>query len=248
MPSLKRIEMPSVRHEAQERIKQYIVESKLQPGAALLSEAQLCEQLGVSRTVVREALRALESAGLIYTRRGAGRYVSSFSVDSVVQTLGYTLHLNLEDLQDILEVRKYLEAGSIGLAIANMDGATLEQLRGLVATMKAKAARREFYLLEDLEFHRQLFAVVGNRFLMKLLMVAWEMYRYVNEDPRYVLPNQAWMAAVHENILNAVEGRDLALSQRLIVEHIGFVQARFRKRDGDAASGQMDLPADQSAS
>ena len=85
MKTIQPIQLPSVHIEIQNRIKEYIIANNLQPDDPLPSEPQLAEQLGVSRAVVRESLRSLEALGVIYSRRGAGRFVSRFNLDPILQ-------------------------------------------------------------------------------------------------------------------------------------------------------------------
>ena len=140
METLKPIDLPSIHEEIQKRIKEYILANGLQPGDPLPSEPQLADQLGVSRAVVREALRSLEALGVIYSRRGAGRYVSRFNLDPIVQSLSYGMLFDMEDMEDILAVRERLEAGFMADAVPAMDQDTLNQMWRLGCQKQQKAA------------------------------------------------------------------------------------------------------------
>lgn len=229
MPTIRRVDFPSIYSQVQENVKEYIVEGHLQPGDPLPSENQLAEQLGVSRTVVREAMRGLESVGVIQTRRGAGRYVGSFRMDAAMENLTYSLRLDVHDLYEILDVRKYLEAGSIEQAIANLDDDVLQRLRSLVQAMKVKVAKGEGFLQEDLDFHRQVFALTGNRVLVKLQDILWQMYQATLSDPRYTAKDQKAVQMAHEQLLNAIENRDVSTARRLLVSHIEATQELVRQ-------------------
>jgi len=111
--TLSPIDTRSIHQEIQHRIKEYILVNNLQPDDPLPAETQLAEQLGVSRAVVREALRALESVGVIHSRRGAGRYVSEFNLDPVVDNLAYSMLFDQEDVQELLDVRERLEVSFV---------------------------------------------------------------------------------------------------------------------------------------
>ena len=133
MKTIEPIELPSIHEEIQHRLKEYILANNLQAGAPLPSETQLAGQLGVSRAVVREALRSLESLGVIHSRRGAGRYVSQFNLDPVLQNLSYGMLFDVEDLQEIIDVRERLEASFLADAIE----ATLAP-RGVLVVIEAE--------------------------------------------------------------------------------------------------------------
>ena len=122
---IKPIDIPTMHEELQDRLKEYILANKLQAGDPLPTEAQLADQLGVSRAAVREGLRSLESLGLIYSRRGEGRYVRGFNLDPILENLHYSLLFDTEDVREMIDIRERLEMGFIGDAIAAMDPVTL---------------------------------------------------------------------------------------------------------------------------
>jgi len=120
---IKPIDVPTMHEELQDRLKEYILANKLQAGDPLPTEAQLADQLGVSRAAVREGLRSLESLGMIYSRRGEGRYVRGFNLDPILENLHYSLLFDTEDAREMIEVREQLEIGFIGAAIAALQPA-----------------------------------------------------------------------------------------------------------------------------
>ncbi len=222
------IDIPTMHEELQERLKEYIIVNKLQPNDPLPTEAQLAEQLGVSRAAVREGLRSLESLGLIYSRRGEGRYVRDFNLDPILENLSYSLLFDSEDLREMIEVRERLEAGFIGDAIAVLDDATVAQLRELVATMRARAQAGEFFLDRDLEFHAAIYRPIGNQVLSKLLDIFSTIYRNVRERSLLVTRNSASVVEGHEEILAAIEQRDAELAEKLVREHFAGIKERLK--------------------
>jgi len=228
MEPLKPLDLPSIHDEIQERIKEYILVNKLQPDDPLPSETQIADQLGVSRAVVREALRSLESLGVIHSRRGAGRYVSEFNLDPIIQNLGYSMLLDMEDVQEILEVRERLEAGFIADAIAAMDQDTLSQLWTLVDKMRQKAAAGETFPEEDLAFHRTIYLTTGNRLLIKLLGIFWDVYNNLLEESLDVVEDPDAEARNHEAILQAIEAKEVKLAQDRITDHFDGIKERLR--------------------
>ncbi len=227
MKGLRPISTRSIYEEIQDRIKEYVVLNNLRPGDPLPTEAQLAEQLGVSRAVVREGLRALESLGVIHSRRGEGRYVSSFSLDPILQNLGYSMMVDVEDVEEILAVRQRLEEGFIGDAIAAMDEETLAQLRELVNEMRRKAAMGQGYRQEDLKFHRLIYQKVGNKLLLKLLDVFWEVYKNLRDETMVVATNFPAEAENHWAIFQAIETKQVEEARRQIAYHFGDLKLRL---------------------
>lgn len=228
MLPIKRVEARTVHQELQDRITEYILANKLRPGDPLPTEAQLAEQLGVSRSVLREGLRALESRGVIYTRRGEGRFVSGFQIEPLIDSFAYSTLFEADQITEILEVRERLEVGFVPDAVAALDQADLERLRTIVAEMYRKQAAGELTWREDLEFHRLVYQPIGNRVVLKLLDVFWQIFRNLRD--RSLIPPRDAAANIHNHaaILEAIEARDVELAQRRIAAHFDDLRERLR--------------------
>ncbi len=226
--SARPINLPSMHAELQNRIKEYILNNKLQPGDALPTEAQLAEQIGVSRSATREALRSLEALGIIHTRRGEGRYVSDFSLDPVLASLNYSLLFDESDLQQMIDVRERLELSYIEDAIANMDQETLEHLRSLCNDISQKASSDGYFLDKDLDFHCTIYRSTGNLVLCKLLDVFGDIYMNLRDKSLPVPRDPVAEARIHIAIFQAIESRDPVLARRLIAEHFRAIKDRIQ--------------------
>jgi DNA-binding FadR family transcriptional regulator len=231
MKQMQPIGQRTIHAEIQARIKQYILENKLKPGDALPTEAELVEQLDVSRGVVREGLRSLESLGVITSRQGEGRFVASFTMDPIMRNLGYSMLSDLKDVRDILVIRERLELSFVADAIEAMDQATLEKLAAIVEDMRARAAVGQAIMRWDLEFHRVLFGVVGNPLLLKLLDVFWQVYRSLCGESLAVLDDPMTQVDKHAAVLAAVEARNAELASTRLAEHFDNVNMRLLSAD-----------------
>ncbi|MDQ3943392.1 MAG: GntR family transcriptional regulator, partial [Actinomycetota bacterium] len=105
-----------LRDRAADQLLEMVVSGGLEPGERLPPERELCARLGVSRTVVREALNLLEARGLISIEHGRGAVVSGGNTDAVRDTLGLILRVRPKALWELLEMRKILEVEISGLA------------------------------------------------------------------------------------------------------------------------------------
>jgi GntR family transcriptional repressor for pyruvate dehydrogenase complex len=120
-PLFKAIEREStLANRVAHEIEELIVGGKLPPGQRMLSERELGERFGVSRTVIREAVRALAAKGLLEVRTGDGTYVQSFSSTNAAEALSRLLRLSgardLGSVRSVYEVRRPLEVAIAGLA------------------------------------------------------------------------------------------------------------------------------------
>src|SRR3954451_7651901 len=140
----------------------------VQPGAPLPPERQLMQQYAVGRSSVREALRMLESRGLIESR-GNGAFVVGEPRSPFTDGLGGLIAGGETDLRQLFEVRGLLEAEIAALAA---ERRTDEQLRRLGASGRAVAGgldSEEPYIPADIEFHMILAEATGNRFVVHLM-------------------------------------------------------------------------------
>src|SRR5690606_8923528 len=110
--------------------------------------------LSVSRSALREALRSMEALGVIATQRGVGRVVLPFSFEPILNSLSYGLLFHNQNILQISEIRKALDAYFIEPAIQNIDEADLAVLSTLVEQMKKHTEAGEDIEQEDYEFHR----------------------------------------------------------------------------------------------
>lgn len=227
MQKLRPIVTPTMHEEVQDRLKEYILVNQLKPGDPLPTEAQLAEQLGISRAAVREGLRSLESLGLIYSRRGEGRYVRNFNLDPILQNLNYSLLFDAEDLRQMIDVRERLEAGFVEEAIAHLDEDVLQQLRLLVAEMGQRARAGENFLDKDLEFHCTIYRPLGNQVLTKLLDIFCTIYKNLRDRSLLVTKDPVAEVERHAKILQAIEARNAPLAQQLLCEHFGGIKERL---------------------
>ncbi|HEY1669141.1 MAG TPA: FadR/GntR family transcriptional regulator, partial [Trebonia sp.] len=147
-----------------EQIRLLMRQGQLKPGDRLPPERDLCERFGVSRVTVREALRMLESSGLVEIRVGArgGAFVTAPSSNRVGEGLSDLLSLSVISAPDVTEVRMILEVGIVPLVC---ERATEEDLADLekICEQARQALRDGNYTMEmSLEFHTRVAAATHN--------------------------------------------------------------------------------------
>lgn len=147
---------PKLADRATAQLQTLIVSRAFQPGDRLPSERELGERLGVSRTVIREALRTLATKGLVEVRGGAGAYVRAPSSELVSELLGICLsHVDTGDVtyRHSLEMRRILEIEMTGLAAERRGQGDLEELRLLLREMARPGQSAEEWARSDVAFH-----------------------------------------------------------------------------------------------
>lgn len=152
-----------------EQIKSMIVSGELAPGDRLPPEQDLAERLGLSRSSLREAVKALEVMRVLDVRRGDGTYVTSLEPHLLLEALSFVVDMHDDDsLLEILAVRRLLESHTAAVAART---ASDEQLRGLYGevAMTADMTDIESLVAHDLRFHGAIAQAGGNRYLAGLL-------------------------------------------------------------------------------
>src|ERR1700756_1421895 len=112
----------------EQQLRDYIINNTLEPGHKLPSESELANQIGVSRTAIREGFKSLEAVGVIETHHGKGRFVGRFDSGAMADNLAISLTIDRASLREILEIRKALETVFLGPAAALLDPADFEEL------------------------------------------------------------------------------------------------------------------------
>lgn len=207
-------------------LRQAILKGELEPGERLM-EMQLAEQLGVSRTPIREAIRKLELEGLVLMipRRGA-----------------IVAKITEKDLKDVLEVRASLERLSTKLACERMEEETIEELREAQEAFKA-ALRGDDITLQaqkDVEFHDVIYKSTNNLRLIQMLNnLREQMYRYRLEYLKDGTSHQK-LVEEHEAIIEALSRRDTEETTNIMVGHVyNQEQAVMRKVHEAESTGPL---------
>ncbi len=203
----------------QDAIRTYILENRLSSGDGLPPEGELARQLGVSRSSVREAVKALESVGLLRSQRGNGVFVADFTFDPLLANLHYGLVADLDELAEMLHVRRVLEVGMLGEAIERITTDELDQLEVVVDQMGRAAERGEHARELDREFHRLLFTSTGNATLLKLVDIFWRAFRMARDLTDLPPPDPTHVFEMHREILDAVRAGDHPAATEALERH-----------------------------
>ena len=215
---------PLLHVTVQESLKQYIEANQLKAGDPLPPETFLAQQLGVGRNSMREAIKALESLGILETRRGIGVFVKEFSFKPLLDNLAYGLQDSLRDVEELREIRRVLETGLIGKTIAMISEADLAALRDVTARMKVRAERQESFAEEDQRFHQLLFRCQNNHMLSALIDIFWTAFNKASNfnDLDNPEPLDTWRD--HHEIVEAVARKDVEQARKRLDDHYRGIQ------------------------
>lgn len=145
-----------------------IVAGKLLPGQSLPAERDLAPMLGVSRPLVREAIRALTTLNVLETRHGEGTYVTSLDPVLLLKPLSFLLRVDEETLFQMFEVRTVLEVHAASLAAVRIDARQLAELDEMLAVAARNLDSVEAFVEMDHKIHARIIVATGNQLYIRL--------------------------------------------------------------------------------
>jgi GntR family transcriptional regulator, transcriptional repressor for pyruvate dehydrogenase complex len=233
----------SVTSEAIEKVKEMILSGELQPGAKLPRENELAERLGVSRSSLREAVRALAALNVIETRQGDGTYVTSLTPEVLLEVIGFGIDLVTDpSVLEVFEVRRFLETAATAAAASRISDDELTSLRECMDRM-ARAESVEELVRIDEEFHHIVAGATNNTVLVALMdnlssrTLRARLWRGVMQRG-VVERTKEW----HRAILEGLEARDPQLATAADLMHLAEGESWLRRAlgrdvDGEATGG-----------
>lgn len=227
----------SVLNEALLGLRRMIASGELKPGDRFPSEPQLCEELQVSRTSMREAVRILSALGVTEARHGSGIYVSSLDPAELFESLSLTIGLlPLEGVLDLFEVRRVLEAHATGQAASKATDEELMELEDIVRRLGEEKDNRAAATL-DAEFHLKIAEIAGNstmRSLIALLRVRNKAYAdlFSLEGGK---ERRALSEHGHRQIMAGLKARDYLAASGAAEQHLALTEQWLRESQPTAS-------------
>jgi DNA-binding GntR family transcriptional regulator len=195
---------PTVREVAYRRLRQLIVEGALAPGQRIF-ENDLADQLGISRTPLREALKVLAAEGLVTMKLRRGAYVTEVSE---------------RDLVEVFHLLALLESDAAGVVAQDASDAQIAELAAIHQQLEATVSDRDAFFAANERFHMRLLDIAGNRWRNQMvadLRKVMKLYRH------HSLFKQGRLEASlkeHRKIMAALKSRNAALARQLMQQHL----------------------------
>ncbi|HEX8751481.1 MAG TPA: FadR/GntR family transcriptional regulator [Nitrospira sp.] len=221
---LKVIKKTRIHEEVFSQIHELIKQGRLKARDQLPSERELAETFKVSRTSVREALRALESQGLVVSRTGMGNFVVDLPVEALVGPLARMLIDEKTALADVFELRKLIEPHIAALAAERATERDIAQLKKIVAKQKEAVSRGETGVDADAELHLCISRATQNQALQKLVFGLMEMLSRSREESLQTLERRKASIEAHRKIVQGIERHDQTRARNEMLHHIEQVE------------------------
>lgn len=224
---------PRAFHPIVQQIRDDIFRGRRKPGDRLPPEQVLAEQFHVSRAGVREALRVLESQGLVQVRHGyvGGGFVADVGLTPVLGALETLLQLGQLQVNEVYEARVLFEPTVTRLAVDRGSGnrTIIEQLDENIKRARALLAAGSDVRTTNLEFHAILAQAAGNRVFALVMQALLELLERL--DRTYPTHRGVSRKAVndHSRLLDAIRAKDAARAEELMVKHLRDLEGRFAR-------------------
>ena len=211
--------------EIQEIVKRYIIDHGFKPGDPLPGEGELAKQMGISRPSLREAMKVLQTIGVIETRHGAGTFVGHLSLDPIADGLAFQILLATNDddsvpreLLDLIDIRVCVETHHIGQACGQHTAAQLERMRKLNDELVSSDVALSVAAERDLALHQMFYQPLDSRIATEFVKLFWRICTFS------ILPEAFQDEAVelndHSAIIEALEANDRDAARAAITEHL----------------------------
>jgi len=232
------IKSTRIYEEIVRQVKQMITEGRLKSGDQLPPERDLAEKFVVSRTSVREALRALESLGLIEIRPGEGTFVREVSIDALVGPLALLLTSHREAIVELFEARRLLEPALAALAAARATRDEIQEMERILEEQAKEIAAGKTGLAQDAAFHTAIGAAAHNRAITRIAHAIMDLLTQSREESLNTPGRPTRSHQDHRRILTAITARDERAARQAMLDHVAAVEVLVLGRERQRQRGK----------
>lgn len=183
----------------------YFNTHQLKAGDGIPKEVELAVQLGVSRTVIREAMLRLRTRGLIESKKKRGTVITNPDPLALLEKSMYPGILNDETLRDIFELRMVLEIGMGDLLFERITQTDIDELYAIVAEEPLNTQEMVFDADQEIRFHGKLYEITGNNTLRRFQRMLLPVFKYVHESGLLKKPIQHKKFVSHRGLVDALQ-------------------------------------------
>ena len=217
---LQKIDTTSLVDRVEKRIIEFLTEKNLKVGDSIPKELELSAALGVSRTVIREALSRLRMIGLLESKKKKGSVITS---PDLISILGKSMDPRLLDddtLREIFEMRLSLEIGMADFIVDRVTEDDIKDLRQIVANDPPKSFDTMFLIEEEIKFHGKLYEITKNETLKKFQKLLLPVFNYVHLSGLLKKPMNNKKYASHKELVDVIETRDAEAFRNAMRDHL----------------------------
>jgi GntR family transcriptional regulator, transcriptional repressor for pyruvate dehydrogenase complex len=179
---IKTIDTSSLVDKVETSLIELFIQKNFKVGDAIPKEMELASALGVSRTVIREALLRLRMIGLIESKKHRGAVITSPDLLALLEKRMIPQALDNETLREVFELRLVLEIGMADFIMERVTPKDIEELKAIVASEPDVSATHQFQIEQEIKFHGKLYEITGNETLKKFQKMLLPVFDYVHSS------------------------------------------------------------------
>ncbi len=215
--------------EVAARIREIVEKGELLPGARLPSEPELAGQLQISRNVLREAIKRLESIGLLSVRRGLGTFVGDGgTLSTTTKLVRSAMAFSPRDVTKVAELRRAIECDCVRAAAANATDEDLAELQKLYDTFKNETDDVKA-MQHDLAFHLKIVSISDNALMSNVMQVIQEFIYAGMVQTRPVEQDVPYAGDQHFDILQAIREHNPDKAEQAMRFHMDLLTRRLER-------------------
>src|SRR5690348_10519134 len=180
--NLKTIDTSSLVDKVEKKLVEIMQQKKLKVGDSIPKELELAETLGVSRTVVREALLRLRMMGLLESKKKKGAVITNPDLFGIMSKSMNPHILDQETLKEIFEIRLVLEIGMADFLFQRIKKEDIEELKEIVSNEPPATQYHLFNIEHEIAFHGKLYEITGNNTMKKFQKMLLPVFDYVHNS------------------------------------------------------------------
>ncbi|HEY7197444.1 MAG TPA: FadR/GntR family transcriptional regulator [Gaiellaceae bacterium] len=230
MTTFETVKRSAAAQEAVRQLQELVRSGELSPGQRLPPERTLAQQLGVSRSTLREAIRALVVMNILVSRHGTGTYVSSLEPELLAEPFQFIISISDEALLHLFEIRKVIEPACARLAAERIDETELAELDRILDDSEAALDDPEELLDRDVELHAVIVRATRNPLLMQIMSGIGGL-ALAGRRKTVVLPGMAERSvAEHREIVASLREHDSEAAAAAMTAHLVRIERSFRQQ------------------
>lgn len=217
------------------QISDALVSGELKPGDRLPPERELAEQFGVSRTVIRDAVKTLAGRGILHVKHGAGIFVTTSEENAIgrLGALSDILPLQGVSLRDLFEVRKVLEAEGAEWAARRRNDLHLKRLRGILEDAYRNSENVEVLSERDAQFHVAIAEASQNLVLVRVMLTLLDLLAQSRRESLSIPGRVKLSLKDYERIVEEIEAQRHEGARETMLEHLTSVESAALAESGE---------------
>ncbi len=220
MEDFKSLDTSSLVDKVEAKLVQLLQERKLKVGDAIPKELELAESLGVSRTVIREALLRLRVMGLIESKKKKGAVITSPDLFGVIGKSMNPHILDQDTLREMFELRLVLEIGMADFIFQRITPADIAELKQIVADEPDASQLHLFNIDHEIRFHGKLYEITGNETMKKFQRLLLPVFDYVHHSGLLKKKPSTKRFVSHKGLVDIIENGSPEMFRNAMRNHL----------------------------